>query len=84
MDKQNEFKKQDAQRKQWEDRAEIAKNKAKLEGHKAEEKVSDWNSGSKKNWKRAENRVKEKATEAKNSLEEATQKAKHRIEETFE
>ena len=46
--------------KQWEDRADIAKSKAKLEQHKAEERVDDMNDDMKEDWKHAKNVAKEK------------------------
>ncbi|GEM_PF-4723492 len=81
--KTNDELKKEAREKQWEDRAEIAKNKAKLEGHKAQETVSEWNDDMKQDWKHAKNVADEKATEAKHSMEEAGQKAKNRLDEKF-
>lgn len=67
--------------KQWEDRVDLAKDKAKLEQHKVEQKADDVNSDMKEDWKHTKNVAKEKMTEAKNSIDETAQKAKHRWDE---
>lgn len=81
MNDKNDQMKKDAQKKQMQDRMDLAKDKAKLEGHKAEEKMSDLNKDIKKDWQHTKNVADEKLTETKNTLDEERLKAKHRWEE---
>ena len=81
MENQDDVKKKSAAEKQLEDKIEIAKNKAKLAQHKAEEVIDNLGDSLNENLTHAKNVATEKITEISNSVDETVQKVKNRLDE---